>query len=159
MGASPLSVTVDTESFQLSYFPHFTFLQSANMFTQCHGAYLRSCLLVYLMAGMLVQRVSPMRVMTTIKTETFWRHSRILGRRGVVVPCWTPCSGLFGGCQRHPNCFPTETAAVDQTWWAEQMEAMLCGKPGDGTDKALHPLVCSVNTETGPHLRLCWLHN
>lgn len=36
-----------------------------------------------------------------------------------------PDLGLFGGCQWHPSCFPAETAAVNQAWWTEQMEALL----------------------------------
>lgn len=105
MGASAVSVTGDTNLLELSYFPHFTCLQSANMFTQCHGAYLRSCFLVYLMAGMLAQRVSPMRVMTTIKTVAFWWPSRSLGRRGVVVPCWTPWFRVVWRLSAAPKLF------------------------------------------------------
>lgn len=56
----------------------------ASMFTQCHGAYRQSCFLVCLMAGMLAQRVKPMRLMVAIKTQAFWW----LGGR------------LFGDCQR-----------------------------------------------------------
>ena len=105
MGVPPLSVAVDIKLFELSYFPHFTFLQSANMFTQCHGAYLRSCLLVYLMAGMLAQRVSPMRVMTTIKTEAFWWPSRSLGRRGVVSPMLDPLFRVVRRLSAAPKLF------------------------------------------------------
>lgn len=70
---SPGWTSLLRQSFELS---PFAFLPFANMFTQCHGACLRACLLVYLMAGMLAHRVNPVRVMATIKTEAFWWHSR-----------------------------------------------------------------------------------
>lgn len=115
-----LCVAADTLSlFELS---HFTFLHSANMFTQCHRACLQSCLLVYLMAGMLAQRVDPMRVMATMKTQAFWWPSRRRGHDGgggggrggwSYSPMLDRRSGSFGGCQQLPNCSPAETAAED----------------------------------------------
>ena len=72
-------MAADTHSFQPS---QSTFLKFANMFTQGHGAYLQSCLLVYLMTGMLAQRVDPVRVMATVKTEAFWSLSRRFGQDG-----------------------------------------------------------------------------
>lgn len=54
-------MTVDTQP------GHFTFLQSANMFTQSHGACLQPCLLVYLMVVMLTLRVIPVRVIKQSK--------------------------------------------------------------------------------------------
>jgi len=48
------------------------------------------------MAGMLAQKVSPMRVMATIKTEAFWWPSRRFGQQGGGGPC----SGLFGVSQQ-----------------------------------------------------------
>lgn len=71
MDVSPPSVAVDP-----SELSPFTFLYFANMFTQCHEARLQPYLLVYLMAGMLAQRVKPVRVMAAIKTDAFWWHSR-----------------------------------------------------------------------------------
>lgn len=56
---------------------------------------------------------------------------------------------------KHANCFPAETAAVDQTWWAEQMETMLCDGAGAVTDKALHPLAGSFNTKHWGLILVC----
>lgn len=146
MDVSALCVAADTLSlFELS---HFTFLHSANMFTQCHGACLQSCLLVYLMAGMLAQRVDPMRVMATMKTEAFWWPSRRRGHDGGggggrggghIVPCWTVVLGRLEAVSSSPTVLQQKQRR--RTWWAEQMEVK-CRRAWAVTDKALHPLVC-----------------
>lgn len=38
---------------------------------------------------------------------------------GSCSPMLDPCSGLFGGCQQHPNCFPAEKAAVNLMGWTD----------------------------------------
>lgn len=65
------------------------------------------------------------------------------GGVGSYSPMLDPCSGSFGDCQQYANCFSAE---VDLMGWTDGGH-VICRGVWAVTDKALHPLVCSVNTE------------
>ncbi len=73
-------------------------------------------------------------------------QQEVWARRGSYSLMLDSCSGLFGGCQQHPNCFQAETAAVDLMGWTDGGH-IICGEAWAVTDKALRPLIYSVNTE------------
>lgn len=101
-----------------------TFLQFANMFTQCHGAHLESYLLVYPVELVLVQRLKPLKPLVTIKTGTFCCLCRRFElEEGCLVPTDELLLLVIGKLSAAFSLiFPAEAWAVEQIWWVEQTE-------------------------------------